>query len=244
MKIWMKRTRTYGLRWHRFWWRWGAEFKGKWFKIWSSPNDESDQSNKKKKNGEYWHGSTANGTGKRVVSLHLPNSGVQSVTVDDPVDGDISVDNVGQHSIDASFVGDLVTENEAPLTLSVEALATVSEATARSAVSYRSKRRAKCTSGDSLERASKLKATRNLDSDFNQGTSDHISSLCVSAEFILNRLQPLGFSFPSNDSVVHNLVELWANSKFSKPEVHVNQDALSRVTGNGGKWSGRGGWAR
>jgi hypothetical protein len=170
-----------------------------------------------------------------VVSLHLPNSGVQSVTVDDPVDGDISVDNVGQHSIDASFVGDLVTENEAPLTLSVEALATVSEATARSAVSYRSKRRAKCTSGDSLERASKLKATRNLDSDFNQGTSDHISSLCVSAEFILNRLQPLGFSFPSNDSVVHNLVELWANSKFSKPEVHVNQDALSRVTGNGGK---------
>lgn len=120
-----------------------------------------------------------------MVSLHLPNSGVQSVTVDDPVDGDISVDNVGQHSIDASFVGDLVTENEAPLTLSVEALATVSEATARSAVSYRSKRRAKCTSGDSLERASKLKATRNLDSDFNQGTSDHISSLCVSAEFYL-----------------------------------------------------------
>lgn len=47
----------------------------------------------------------------------------------------------------------------------------------------------------------------------------------------MNRLQPLGFSFPSNDSVVHNLVELWANSKISKPEVHVNQDALSRVLG-------------
>lgn len=66
------------------------------------PTNESDQSNKKKKNSGDWHGSAANGTGKRVVSLHLPNSGVQSVTVDDPVDGDISVDNVGQHSSDAS----------------------------------------------------------------------------------------------------------------------------------------------
>lgn len=48
-------------------------------------------------------------------------------------------------------------------------LAAVPVASIGSVVSYRSKMRARSSVGDSLERPSKLKATRNLDSDFERG---------------------------------------------------------------------------
>jgi hypothetical protein len=53
-------------------------------------------------------------------------------------------------------------------------------------------RRAATSAGDSLERASRLKASRNLDSDFMAGHESLV--LCsLSVQQVVDKLRPLGF---------------------------------------------------
>ncbi|ONM59233.1 hypothetical protein ZEAMMB73_Zm00001d021997 [Zea mays] len=58
------------------------------------------------------------------------------------------------------------------LTPEASMLAAVPESLLANAVSKRSKRRATLSTGDSIERATKLKAARNLDKSFTEVSSD------------------------------------------------------------------------
>jgi hypothetical protein len=61
-----------------------------------------------------------------------------------------------------------------------------------SSVSYRSKRRAATSARNSLERASRLKASRNLGSDFMEGNESLV--LCsLSVQQVVDKLRPFGF---------------------------------------------------
>lgn len=60
-------------------------------------------------------------------------------------------------------------------------------------MSYRNKRRAASSAGDSLERASKLKAFHNLDTDFMKGNEQHIL-FCFLIQQVVDKLCPLGFT--------------------------------------------------
>src|ERR1041384_2099708 len=74
------------------------------------------------------------------------------------------------------------------ITPEVSELADVPEATIGSSVSHRSKRRAASSAGDSIERASKLKAARNLDTAFTKGTQQLSPLLLLSEDSIISNL--------------------------------------------------------
>jgi hypothetical protein len=85
-------------------------------------------------------------------------------------------------------------------------LATVPEADVRVSVPHRSKRRATNSVGDSIERASRLKAARNLDKPFAKGAVNLGFFVCFSYYDVLTKLQSLGFNFANNTSDVQKLV--------------------------------------
>jgi len=124
-------------------------------------------------------------------------------------------------------VGDQGTDDAVPSTPEVAKLAAVPEATMGSSVSYRSKRRAGSTAGDSLERASKLKASRNLGGELLAGNNVHCPTLCFSVNHIVDRLKPLGFLVDNQDTSINKFVDFIANLQLKKPEVESKQDMLA-----------------
>lgn len=88
----------------------------------------------------------------------------------------------------------------ATMSLEVVKLVVVPEANVDMFVTHRSKIRVVSSAGDSIERATKLKATRNLDSSFAGGTENTCSSLNLSCDDVVSKLQPVGFKFPKDST--------------------------------------------
>lgn len=96
-----------------------------------------------------------------------------------------------------------------------------------SSVSYRSKRRAATSAGDSLERASRLKASRNLDSDFMEGNESLV--LCsMSVQQVVDKLRPLGFFGNKSEESVHKFANFLVKLEQSK-KLDFKQQARSRA---------------
>ena len=96
-----------------------------------------------------------------------------------------------------------------------------------SSVSYRSKRRAATSAGDSLERVSRLKASRNLDSDFMEGNESLV--LCsLSVQQVVDKLRPLGFFGNNSEESVHKFANFLVKLEQSK-KLDFNQQARSRA---------------
>lgn len=97
----------------------------------------------------------------------------------------------------------------APNTPDVSALAAVSEAT--TGASVWSKRRVGISGDNSLERAPKLKASRNLDADYPEGTSNSPVPY-LPPDVISSKLEPIGFSGNAVDGSWSGFVDSLSSS--------------------------------
>lgn len=84
----------------------------------------------------------------------------------------------------------------ATMSLEVMKLAAVPKANVDMFVAHRSKRRVVSSAGDSIEKATKLKAARNLDSSFAEGSENTCSYLNLSCDDVVSKLKQVGFKFP------------------------------------------------
>jgi hypothetical protein len=85
------------------------------------------------------------------------------------------------------------------------ALTVVSEASIGSSVTHRSNRRVASRADDSVERATKLKAARNLDTTFVKGMQHAPVVFHLDQENILLNLHSLGFSFINDSSAASRI---------------------------------------
>jgi hypothetical protein len=88
----------------------------------------------------------------------------------------------------SNSLGTVSREMDVVLTPEASMLATVPESLLGNAVSKRSKRRATLSTGDSIERATKLNAARNLDKSFTEGTQHVAPSCLLPSEKILSNI--------------------------------------------------------
>ena len=113
------------------------------------------------------------------------------------------------------------------------ALAAVLEAVVGSSVMKRSKRRATSSACDSIVRASKLKAARNLDTAFSEGMVHSSSVTNFDHNEVLSNLQSLGFSFHNESVGLRKFVEFLVNNKNSGPSLQVSHEVFSRAIEKG-----------
>jgi hypothetical protein len=95
-----------------------------------------------------------------------------------------------------------------------------------SSVSYRSKRRAATSAGDSLERASRLKASHNLDSDSWKVMSRLFYAVCRFSKLLINYV--LWVFFNNSEKSVHKFANFLVKLEQSK-KLDFNQQARSRA---------------
>jgi hypothetical protein len=114
------------------------------------------------------------------------------------------------------------------LTPKASMLAAVPESLLGNAVSKRSKR-ANLSTGDSIERATKLKAARNLDKSFTEGTQHVAPSCFLPSEKILSNLRHIGFKFSDCSSDLQKFVDFLSNSVNSCALVPSNTNVIDRA---------------
>lgn len=140
----------------------------------------------------------------------------------------------GSGAPDLSFGdGAVISKISSLLTPEGLALAAVPEAVVGSSVMKRSKRRAASSAGDSIVRASKLKAARNLDTAFSEGMVHSSSVTNFDHNEVLSNLQSLGFSFHNESVGLRKFVEFLVNNKNSGPSLQVSHDVFSRAIEKG-----------
>jgi hypothetical protein len=98
-----------------------------------------------------------------------------------------------------------------PCTRDVAAMATVPEATMGLTELGKSKRRNKSGNGDNMQRASKLKAARNLDADLSTGNSIRSLPYVLIPNEVVKWLTSLGFVCGNNDKSWDKFLELLTN---------------------------------
>ena len=114
------------------------------------------------------------------------------------------------------------------LTPKASMLAAVPESLLGNAVSKRSKR-ANLSTGDSIERATKLKAARNLDKSFTEGTQHVAPSCFLPSEKILSNLRHIGFKFSDCSSDLQKFVDFLSTSVNSCALVSSDTNVLDRA---------------
>lgn len=129
----------------------------------------------------------------------------------------------------SNSLGTVSREMAVVLTPKASMLVAVPESLLGNAVSKRSKRRANLSTGDSIERATKLKAARNLDKSFTEGTQHVAPSCFLPSEKILSNLRHIGFKFSDCSSDLQKFVDFLSNSVNSCALVPSDTNVIDRA---------------
>ncbi|PWZ30345.1 hypothetical protein Zm00014a_036139 [Zea mays] len=204
----------------------------------ADPNVDATKSKQSSTHG--MHDNAGKFSGKKVVDLDSiledgsSGSGIfQGLGLGDELHEALGEEEVGRtRSQPEGVPGSLLSAYEmvkknGQVTLEVAVCAAVPAVYTGSSLSYRSKRRAATSAGDSLERASRLKASRNLDSDFMEGNESLV--LCsMSVQQVVDKLRPLGFFGNNSEEFVHKFANFLVKLEQSK-KLDFKQQARSRA---------------
>jgi hypothetical protein len=137
------------------------------------------------------------------------------------------VERVAEPSV-RQHIADLVAEHKGELANRVKVMAAVPEA---SPPSCRSKRHAENADQTNLERAEKLKASRNLDISFNQGTTDShgTSFLQFTKDHVIDNLVSVGIYLGNGEPEVEKAVSSIKSREFDRLSDKLSIDEVSKL---------------